>query len=257
MMPEARSKTLGWMFFAAGLGSIGVLNLRFGDFAYDWQPMPPNVPMRAALAYVSGAVLLIGALGLIFRKAAKPAAIALAASVSAWLIFLELPRVLARPTYSVYLLGFGETLVLCTGGWVVVRGIAGAAWNDRKLRVLRVLYGAALVLIGQSHFVYLKETASMVPAWLPARPFFAALTGAGHIAAGVAILFGAIPGIAAALEAAMIACFVLLLHLPGVLSAPGNRLQWTILAIATALMGAAWAMAGSYCPGKGTPPDAT
>src|SRR5580704_13171258 len=100
MMPEARSKTLGWMFFAAGLGSIGVLNLRFGDFAYDWQPMPPNVPMRAALAYVSGAVLLIGALGLIFRKAAKPAAIALAASVSAWLIFLELPRVLARPTYS-------------------------------------------------------------------------------------------------------------------------------------------------------------
>jgi hypothetical protein len=43
----------------------------------------------------------------------------------------------------------------------------------------------------------------------------------------------------------MISTFVLLLHMPGVVSAPGSRLHWTILFVATALAGSAWALAES------------
>jgi len=85
----------------------------------------------------------------------------------------------------------------------------------------------------------------MVPAWLPAHLALAHLTGAGHIAAGVGILFGILPGLAATLEALMISAFILLLHIPGVIAAPGSRLQWTMLFVASTLAGAAWAVAGS------------
>jgi len=105
--------------------------------------------------------------------------------------------------------------------------------------------GAALPLIGLSHFVYSAGTASMVPAWLPGHLFFAYLTGSGHMAAGLGILLGILPGLAAALEALMITLFVLLLHLPGVVAHPHDRLQWTMFFIASAYAGAAWAVAAS------------
>jgi uncharacterized membrane protein len=108
----------------------------------------------------------------------------------------------------------------------------------------RRLFGAALPLIGLSHFIYSAGTASMVPVWLPHHLFFAHLTGAGHVAAGVGILLGVLPGLASSLEASMITLFVLLLHLPGVASHPRDRLQWTMFFIASAYAGSAWAVAG-------------
>ena len=85
----------------------------------------------------------------------------------------------------------------------------------------------------------------MVPPWLPYRLGFAYLTGAGHLTAGLAMLLGIVPALAGTLEASMITSFVLLLHIPGVLSDPHSRLQWTMLSIASALGGAAWLIAGS------------
>jgi uncharacterized membrane protein YphA (DoxX/SURF4 family) len=116
-------------------------------------------------------------------------------------------------------------------------------------------------VFGLSHFVYAQGTADMVPAWLPDRLGIAYLAGAGHFAAGVAILSGVLPRLAATLEAGMISSFVLLLHLPGAVSAPGNRLEWTMLFVASALAGAAWSVARTYQSEAwgwaGTPPEAT
>jgi len=85
----------------------------------------------------------------------------------------------------------------------------------------------------------------MVPSWLPYRLGFAYLTGAGHLTAGLALLLGIVPALAATLEASMITSFVLLLHMPGVFSEPHSRLQWTMLSVASAHAGAAWLIAGS------------
>lgn len=65
------------------------------------------------------------------------------------------------------------------------------------------------------------------------------------MAAGIALLIGVVPRIAAAMEAAMITAFVLLLHAPAVVHEPGSRLQWTMFCVAVALGSAAWAIAAS------------
>jgi len=77
------------------------------------------------------------------------------------------------------------------------------------------------------HFVYVKETAELVPAWLPYRVGWAYLTGAGQIACGLGVLFSVLPRVAAWAEAGMLTLFTLLVWGPAILSAPRTRLPWT------------------------------
>jgi len=166
------------------------------------------------------------------------------------MVALHLPRVLFRPMDVGRWLGLCENLTLVCGGWILALAVSRhgpvtpvKVWSSPRLPQL--LYAGACVVFGVSHFVYADATAGMVPAWLPYRIGFAYLTGAGHLAAGLAMLSGVVPGVAATLEAGMITSFVLLVHIPGVISDPHSRLQWTMLSVASALAGSAWLVAGS------------
>ncbi len=246
--------SLARVALAVGFAILGVLSLRYRDFALNWQPVPDGVPLRMVLACASGALLVAGGIGLLVPRFARRAAVVMTLFVGSWLVLLQVPRVVAQPGQAYIWLGFAENLLLVTGAWVLCLELAGTGGpakrslllGDGALRAARLLYGVALPLIGLSHFVYADATAAMVPAWLPERRAFAYLTGIGHIAAGLGILFGMVPRLAATLEAAMISAFVLLLHLPGVVAAPADRLQWTMLGIALAYSGAAWSVAASY-----------
>ncbi len=246
-------RKLGTILFGIGLGGLGILSLIYCDFAMVWQPVPDWVPWRGFLACASGILLLAGGLGSLIGRTRTKAILVLTAFVFSWLLLLQVPRVVSHVSDEGMWLGFGECLLLCSGGWALFVSSAvaeGRNWGrfasgDGGLRLARWLFGASLPLIGLSHFVYAAATASMIPAWIPGRLFFAYLTGSGHIAAGVGILLGIFPAMAATLEASMITLFVLLLHFPGVCTQPRDRLQWTMLLVATSYAGAAWGVAAS------------
>ncbi|HEY4245712.1 MAG TPA: DoxX family membrane protein [Lacunisphaera sp.] len=246
-------KILGRILFAVGLTGLGVLSLLFADFAMNWQPVPAWVPFRTILAYASGTILLVGGIGTFLRRTAMWSTLVLAIFVLTWLLFLQVPRVASSPTDAGVWLGFGENALLVSGGWILFASLMlrESRWkmrfvgSDGIIRSARILYAVALPIIGVSHFVYADFTASMVPAWLPFHIGFAYLTGAGHMAAGLGLLLGILPRLAAILEAGMITAFVVLLHVPGVAAAPTNRLQWTMMLVAVAYAGSAWIMAGS------------
>jgi uncharacterized membrane protein YphA (DoxX/SURF4 family) len=121
------------------------------------------------------------------------------------------------------------------------------------VRMARALYAVGLPLLGFHHFFDAPGAAEAVPAWLPFRLGWAYLTGAGHVAAGVAILLGIVPRLAATLEAIMVTVFVLLIHVPWVIGAPGDGLQWSMLFVASAIGGASWIVARSYAGGAQPP----
>ena len=248
-----RMTRLGAVIFGLSFAAFGVVSLVSGQFELIWKLFPAMGPWKVAIAYASGAMLLAGGLGMLVPRTARLGTLVVTVNVSLWLLVLGLPRVVAHPGSELMWLNFGQNLMLVTGGWTLLytfakRGgipAAKSATRARDLRPARVLYAIALPMVGLSHFVYLKLAVAAVPTWLPYRTGFAYLTGAGHIAAGLGILFGILPRLAATAEAAMLSIFALLVWVPALVASPGGREPWTEFLITTMCAGAAWAIAGS------------
>jgi uncharacterized membrane protein len=244
----------GHVLYALAVAGLGVLSLLSGDFAYVWQPVPAWVPLRVVLAYLSGALLLTSGVGLLVRRVTRVAALVLTANFFVvWLLLLHLPKALANPQIEDNWSGCGENAALVAGGWIILAlssgrptGRAAYLLGESGVRFARRLYAVGLPLVGLSHFIYARGATDFVPTWLPLRLGWVYLTGAGHIAAGLAIFFGVLPRLAAALEALQITSFVLLVHAPWVFGAPGQRLQWTMLFVSSAIAAAAWIVAGTF-----------
>lgn len=238
--------------YAAAVVGLGVLLLS-SEFVYVWVPVPPWVPWRHVLACASGALMLVSAVGLLWRKTVVPSSAILMVLFLSWLLFLQVPRIIAAPSKELLWAGGAQIATLVAGGWVLFDSFASKAESPggrfrggRGVRMARSLYAVALPLFGLHHFLDAAGAANAVPAWLPLRLGWAYLTGAGHVAAGAAILLGIVPRLAATLEAIMVSMFVLLVHVPGVIGAPGDPLQWTMFVVASAIGGAAWIVARSY-----------
>ena len=197
--------------FAIGMIGLGILALTYGDFALVWQPVAAWVPGRTVLAYASGLIMLLGGVGLLLRVAAAWSVRILFPYLIVWLL-LKVPALIVAPQMEAVWLGFGELAVLLAGGWILFANLArlraGSPLtflaSEHGIRAARILFAVSLIPIGLSHFVYVKETAELVPAWLPYRVGWAYLTGAGQIACGLGVLFSVLPRVAAWAEAGML-----------------------------------------------------
>lgn len=219
--------------YAVGAIGLGIASLIARDFAFQWQPVLESIPARDILALASGALLVAGGVAAAWRGVG-PARLILPIFYLLWVIALHIPVVIATPTVG-SLLGVAEILALAAGGGVLA-GERAPSWLPRAARIA---FGLSALVFGISHFVYADFTAKMVPGWIPVPLFWAYATGAGHTAAGLAILSGIKGRLAATLEAAMCGSFALLLHVPRVVAAPGSRFEWTMLCVALSIAGAA------------------
>jgi uncharacterized membrane protein len=238
--------------FAVGMIGLGVLALIYGDFAMVWQPVAPWVPGRTALAYASGVIMLLGGIGLLFRATMAWSTRLLFPYVTIWLL-LKVPALVVAPGMEAVWLGFGEIAVLFAGCWVLFAGLADLEpgsplaflTGEKAVYFAQKFFGIWLIPIGLSHIFYVQATVDLVPKWLPYREGWAYLTGAGHIAAGMGVLFGLLPVVAAFAEAAMIGVFTLLVWAPAIAAAPKTRLPWTAFFISWVIAAGAWIVAQS------------
>jgi uncharacterized membrane protein len=246
----------GQLIFVLGTAGLAVLSLIYGDFALQWQPVPDWIPGRTGLAYVSGVVILIACVGVFFRRIGIVSACVLMIYQSAW-VLTHAAELLPGPWSVGAWLGLCEALALLIGAWILYVSLLpqsggprfGFLASDRSQHTARILFGICCVVFGLSHFVYAGFTAGMIPHWLPARLALAYLTGACHVAAGVAIATTILARLAATLEALMLSLIVLLVHVPSIGAmpapdwAPTTRIQWTALCVACALAGSTWLLA--------------
>jgi uncharacterized membrane protein len=242
----------GHAVFAIALAGFGVLSLGSGDFAYVWQPVPAWVIGRSVLAYASGALLLACSAGLLWPRTLASSSLVLTLSGMASMLLLHAPRIARAPQNEVEWFNLGEIATVVAGAWILFAGAAPpngwrrAVVGQRGARLARRLFALALPAFGLSHFVYAEATAGMVPSWLPGHLAWAYITGAAHIAAGLAILLGFLARLAATLEGLMVSIFLLIVNVPDLVRAPAGRVQWTEVFVASAIGGVAFLVARSY-----------
>lgn len=227
------------LVYALGAILLGIVGIWFHEFALQWQPVPKGLPAYGLLAYVSGLLLIAGGALTLSRQGERWGALLLASFFGLWVVALHVPNALQGWKHIGAWNAPAEFTFATMGGVALFSASAGAL-RGTLAKVARILAGASCIVFGLAHFNYIDFTASMVPKWIPPNgTFWAWATGAGHLAAGLALVSGVRARLAATLEAAMMACFVVLLHIPLVIAAP-NHINWVMLAVATTFTGAAW-----------------
>jgi uncharacterized membrane protein YphA (DoxX/SURF4 family) len=235
------STTMNYHAALYGLGTLllGAVGIYFHEFALQWQAVPEGVGARTQLAYLSGALLAIGGGAVLVRRSERAGALLLTSFYGLWVVAFHLPNAFK----SIGSIGAwnapAEIAFLTAGGLALFAAGAGSMRVTLNL-VARFLAGASAIVFGLAHFNYIDFTASFVPAWIPWKVFWAYATGAGHLAAGLALVSGIQARLAATLLAGMMGSFVVLLHIPRVIAAPDQHAEWIMLGISSAMTGSAW-----------------
>jgi uncharacterized membrane protein len=245
-----RIASAGHAVFAATMVALGILGLIKPDYVALWQPIPQGL---TALSYLCALISLASGMGLLWWRTAAPAARALLSYLLLWLLLLRVPGMFLSPTVEFWWAAC-KTAVMAAAAWVLYIWFAKAsgerrfdfATGDRGLRIARILYSVALIPFGIAHFIYLKQTAALVPGWLPFHVAWTYITGCAFVVAGLAVLTGVYARLAAALSALQIGLFTLLVWVPIVGAGSKDAFQWSETVVSAALTAGAWVVADSY-----------
>ena len=98
---------------------------------------------------------------------------------------------------------------------------------NKYSRIFQILFALPWIVFGIQHFMYAEFVATLVPAFMPFRLFWAYFTGTAMIAAGISFIFNKLGSLAAVLLAAMLIGFILLIHVFVVSESASEAKTWT------------------------------
>jgi uncharacterized membrane protein len=124
-----------------------------------------------------------------------------------------------------YLFG---AIILAIGLTTAAKPLAQAQGIHKVVALGPVFIAAPMAVFGAEHFTATKIIAGMVPGWLPGHMFWALLVGVCLVAAALSIAARKQAWLSSALLGVMVLLFVLLIHVPNVVSAPHERILWVV-----------------------------
>lgn len=247
-----RLLTPGRYVFGIAIACFGLQHYMYVSSHPGLAPGPPWILSSAFAACVVGGVLLVLGIGIVtFKEVLSPAA-ALGTFLLMYVLFLYVPGMathLTNPspwTSSTELLAMSGAAFALAGTrreQAVPRPWTGM--SDRLANAGRHLFAFPLAVFGVQHFMYSRFVATLVPAWIPWRWFWACFVGAAFISASIGIAARVQARLAATLMGVMFFLFVVLVHSPRVFAHPHDANGVTSAIVAVAMFGASFAVARS------------
>jgi uncharacterized membrane protein len=108
-----------------------------------------------------------------------------------------------------------------------------------------LFFALPMAVFAAQHFTEAKAVATLVPSWIPGHLFWTYFVGTALVAASASIALKKQARLAAILLAVMLILFVLLLHVPSIMTDPKNVIAWAIALRDVAFSAGALAFAGA------------
>jgi uncharacterized membrane protein len=151
----------------------------------------------------------------------------------------------------------GTVVAMCCAGVALIligavaarRDIAEAHGLDKIVAVTHLCVAAPLAVFGALHLFGPRFVVDIVPPYMPWRPFWAYFVGCALIGASLSIATRTAVRWSGLLFGIMMFLFVAMIHLPGALRQPNERIIWTIVFREMSFGGAAWMLAGDAAEG--------
>ena len=123
--------------------------------------------------------------------------------------------------------------------------IAGARGLEKIVALRYLCYAIPLAVFGALHLFGPQFVAPLVPRYMPWRSFWVYFVGGALIAASVSIATRTAVRWSGLLVGIMMFSFVAMIHFPGALARPHDRIIWTIMCREMSFGGAAWILAAT------------
>jgi uncharacterized membrane protein len=225
---DARLISVGRWFFGLALLGLGAEHFIFREFVIGRAPAwPDGVPGMLPWVYGSGILVMLVGLAVLFRRWARPAALALGMLVFGWALLRHLPIVIADSPLGGSWTSAGKALVFFGGSFAIaatfppVQGATTGGWRrfanatDAFVRMGQYSLASFLIVSGLQHFKVLAFVATLIPAWFPGNAvLWSQFAGIALLTFGVALLFSRTAPLAALLTGLMIFSWFWIVHLP-------------------------------------------
>ena len=194
------------------------------------------------LTWIAAAIEIVGGAAVLWPRAARASAIALAAVCCSFAL-IGLPAILKQPLVYNNYGNFFEQFSLGTGALILV-GCLGRTKPGRVAWIGYYGFGICVFSFALEQLFYLSATVSLVPRWIPpGQKFWAIATTAAFALAAVALLTGFLALLAARLTTAMLVGFGVLVWLPALFADAHSFVTWSETTETFAIAASAWVVA--------------
>ena len=245
-MPKSTANpitTLGRILFALAILGFGLQYAIAGHLRLSIPLCPPWLHHNQLIAYTLAALLIAAGVALLtaWRHLAISLALSLLLLVTSALYLQHLNFVLHNGdgrTVFLECLSFAATAL-------ILHGLSAGTNGKLSLMPGRILFAFAMIVFGAQHFMYTRDIATAVPAWLPQHHLWVLFTGIALIAAGISLATTIADRYAAYGLFALFFGFLVLLHAPHIFHSLHNPDEWSSGFVVLGLSGAALLLAAS------------
>ncbi|HYA23299.1 MAG TPA: hypothetical protein VEF05_04010, partial [Terriglobales bacterium] len=204
-----------------------------------------SLPIGTILGGCLMTAQVAGGIGMQYARTARPASVVLSI-VYLFFSLANIPDIIAAANvYERYGGSFFQFFSLFCGAIALYAATEANATRAAAFgRLARVGLGVCAISFALGQALLLRETASLVPKWIPPNQmFWAILTTIAFALAAIAILINRQARLALRLMTLMLGLFGMLVWIPPLIAHPQAHFIWSELALTFLITGAAWMVA--------------
>jgi hypothetical protein len=236
----------GRIVFGASAVLFGVIALLWFD-SDTWQNLRHiwRLPFGTIIGGCLMTAQIAGGIGIGYPRSARLASVVLGVVYVVFSLAC-IPDIIARSsTYDRYGGSFFLFFALLCGAIALYAATEANRARAMMLgRLARLGLGVCAISFTLGQILLPRETASLVPKWIPPNQmFWAILTTVAFALAAIAILANRQARFAMRLMALMLALFCVMVWIPRLIARPGGHLNWSEFGLTFLIAGATWMVA--------------